>query len=834
MRVPPSLSCVTLALLLALPAPASAAAPLTAFARKAAAVEEAMMADPSRALVLAREAARLAATEQGREKIVTAQATAKRLEAEALLGLNRLEEAAAPAAAADTLIAQVAPTSKLAGDIQRTRGAIAAMRGNVQEALRRYQATYRLYTANGDERARAIALLDIGQVYWDAGDYPRVLRYFDEAGELMEPDDANLLLALHNARGEVLRAMGRYGAAQGEYRAALAAASSIKSNLLSVRILNNLADAQARDGKLAAAAQTVGKAFALARNQDAAEWRPFIHAVAMQIAAARSDDAAALREAEATFAGQDLAKTAMPYREAHEVAAAVYERIGDQTLAMRHLRAFQRLDKEAQGLIATNAAQLMAAQFDFTNQNLRISQLKQGQLERDIRLERQRSRYRTNLLLGLLLAGATVLAIALYGFFSIRRSRNQVRAANTELAGTNQALEKALKAKSEFLATTSHEIRTPLNGIMGMTQVLLADPRIEPDVRERIAVVHGAGETMQALVDDLLDVAKLEHGELTLVCEPVDLDRMLADAVRLWRAPAETKGLAVTLRCQGLGEQVMTDGGRIRQILFNLLSNAVKFTPAGSVEVECQVTRQGGEDAALLMRVADTGIGIDPADHAAIFEAFTQVDGGTTRQFSGTGLGLSIVHSLVERLGGTVTVDSALGKGATFTVTLPVRVAAAAPASSGDANPGSGGLANAAVLLVDADPASRAMTAMMLAGEAASFDVAADIPGAIALIGSGAVDCTVVNVTAMGVEDGEGAAAVRALVEATRAAGGKIVLLQALGATPSVAELMTVGADQLIVKPIAPLDLLAALEGLWSESPVAFIAPTLTDTPVAA
>ncbi|HEX8555576.1 MAG TPA: histidine kinase dimerization/phospho-acceptor domain-containing protein, partial [Sphingomonas sp.] len=508
------------ALLLAPNMPAWAATP--ALDAKIAATEAALMADPRRALTLAREAADLAALAPGQSAAVKG-ATAKYLEAAALINLNRGAEAAIPAQAAERLIAGTGAATKLAGDIERTLGALAAERGDVQQALRRYQAAYRIFTAAGERRSRSIALLDIGQVYWDAGDYPRMLQYFHQAQELMPPEDANLQLALHNARGEVLSAMKRHAEAEPEFRKALKAAQTLDSDMLEAQILGNLAGAQAKAGKLDAAAVSLRRGLALSNGPDLAEWRPFLYGAAAQIAYRRGGEQDAARWLDRGFAGQDIARTEMAYREMHELAASVFEAVGRKDDAFAHLRAFQRLDKEAQSLIATNSAQLMAAQFDFTNQNLRISQLKQGQLQRDIQIERQRSRYRTNLFIGLLAAGGIIMALLAAAFVSIRRSRDRVRAANTELAGTNEQLESALKAKSEFLATTSHEIRTPLNGILGMTQVLLADRRVDPGVREKIEVVHGAGEAMRALVDDLLDVAKLEHGGLTLAVDRTDV-----------------------------------------------------------------------------------------------------------------------------------------------------------------------------------------------------------------------------------------------------------------------------------------------------------------------
>jgi signal transduction histidine kinase len=803
-------------------APAAAEGP--ALAARIAATEAALMADPRRALTLARETAQLAAQAPSATEAARGGATAKWLEAEALIGLNRADEAAVPAQAAARLIAGAGAASKLAGDIERTLGAIAAGKGDLQQALHRYQAAYRIFTAAGERRSRSIALLDVGQVYWDAGDYTRMLQYFGQAEELMPRDDAQLQLALYNARGEVLRATRRYPQAEAEFQRALKAAETLNSDMLQVRILTNLAIAQALANRLDAASQSVRRGLALSRRPDVAEWRPYLLGAAARIAARRGDAAGAARLLDRAFAGVNIAKTEMSYREMHELAAATLEAIGRKDEALRHLRAFQRLDKEAQSLIATNSAQLMAAQFDFTNQNLRISQLKQGQLQRDIQIERQRSRYRTNLFVGLLTGVGIVLALLAVALVSIRRSRDRVRAANTELEGTNEQLESALKAKSAFLATTSHEIRTPLNGILGMTQVLLADRRVDAAVREKIEVVHGAGEAMQALVDDLLDVAKLEHGGLTLAVDRTDVRQLLLDATRLWRAQAESKGVALAMAHDPLPQALMTDGARVRQIVFNLLSNAVKFTPQGRVDLRCTLEPGEGSRATLVITVADSGIGIAPEHHAHIFEAFSQVDGGTTRQFSGTGLGLSIVSSLAQALGGTIAVTSALGEGSTFVVRLPVEMATDMPAPAAVETPG---LAAASVLVVDANPATQGLLRVLLMGQAAAVDACPTLDDAVARVEAGGIDLVVADAGALSGDVGAQLAGLRRLAGSVRARDGRLSILQATGQTPSIADLFTVGADQLIAKPIDLASLIDALSALWTDDAPVFVAPAL-------
>ncbi|MBK8543686.1 MAG: hypothetical protein IPL62_09050 [Caulobacteraceae bacterium] len=190
------------------------------------------------------------------------------------------------------------------------------------------------------------------------------------------------------------------------------------------------------------------------------------------------------------------------------------------------------------------------------------------------------ARQRTLIFFGALAIAMVILGALGYGYVSMRKSRNQVQAANDQLNETNVALGKALKAKSEFLATTSHEIRTPLNGILGMTQVMLQDAKIAADIRERVQVVHGAGESMRAIVDDILDVAKMETGKITVAAEPFNPAPTLEDVSRLWRHNAEAKGLAFEMDVSACPARIVADEQRLRQVVFNLLSNAVKFTDA--------------------------------------------------------------------------------------------------------------------------------------------------------------------------------------------------------------------------------------------------------------
>ncbi len=313
------------------------------------------------------------------------------------------------------------------------------------------------------------------------------------------------------------------------------------------------------------------------------------------------------------------------------------------------------MDEKARTLAASTNAALMTAKFDFANQNARIATLKSGQLRRDVALTKLRARQSTVIFSSLLALLAVVLVFLFVYLRSIRRSRNDVLRANEQLAQSNVELEDALHAKSQFLATTSHEIRTPLNGILGMTQVILADRGVGGVVRDRIALVDAAGRAMRTLVDDILDFAKMDSGAVRLDAAPVDLRTMMPDLVSLWRVQAQDKGIALTLSLTGVEAPLQTDAARLRQVVSNLLSNAVKFTAAGEVSVDVHA-ETGSDGPMVVIAVTDTGIGIPPAAFETIFEPFRQLDTSTTRQFGGTGLGLAISRHLARVLGGDITV----------------------------------------------------------------------------------------------------------------------------------------------------------------------------------
>jgi signal transduction histidine kinase len=296
--------------------------------------------------------------------------------------------------------------------------------------------------------------------------------------------------------------------------------------------------------------------------------------------------------------------------------------------------------------------------------------------------------YRSVIAVPLLLQEQTIGAVVLYDNKPYQVSRRDTFLLSTaaiqaamaiqnallfaEVKDKNAALERVNHLKSQFLATVTHELRTPLHSIISYGALILegfVEGELTVEQEEHIQFIVRRAEDLSRLVDDMLDLSKIEADRLEVKVEPIALESSLTEVVNQLKPMANNKGLQLTLEMEDSFPLVLADSQRIRQIVINLVSNALKFTENGGVTIRCsQLERY----EMLRISVCDTGIGISPAALDYIFEAFRQADGSTTRRFGGTGLGLTIARKLIELHGGEVTVESTLGLGSTFSFTLPV------------------------------------------------------------------------------------------------------------------------------------------------------------------
>ncbi|MFN3513606.1 MAG: ATP-binding protein [Phenylobacterium sp.] len=403
-----------------------------------------------------------------------------------------------------------------------------------------------------------------------------------------------------------------------------------------------------------------------------------------------------------------------------------------------------------------------------------------------------------------------VLVCAAYATVSARRNVEAARAlaeAQAELARQAEAAEEANRAKSAFLAMMSHELRTPMNGVLGMAHALEAT-RLTGRQRDYVRTLLRSGEGLMAILNDVLDLAKIEAGRLDILREPFDLELKLAKVATLWETAAEEKGLRLICEIDPVAPRwVEGDPARLRQILMNLVSNAIKFTQTGEVRVSIV---PGATPGLVAFVVADTGSGMDEATQARLFQGFVQGDSSIARRFGGTGLGLAISRQLARLMGGDIAVESRLGEGSRFTLTLPLP-ACAPPAEAPPRAEAALLDRSVRVLVVDDNAANREVARALLEALGVEVETAPGGREGLAALSRAPFDLVFMDIHMPGMSGDQALAAIRA--SGSPFAAVPVVALTADAMAGERERLLALGFDGYLSKPISPQELLRVLAG---------------------
>jgi PAS domain S-box-containing protein len=392
---------------------------------------------------------------------------------------------------------------------------------------------------------------------------------------------------------------------------------------------------------------------------------------------------------------------------------------------------------------------------------------------------------------------------------AVIRNVTERKEAEAALRAAKASAEEASRAKDEFLAGMSHELRTPLNGVIGLASILARGihGRLDGKQQDYVEQIEASGRHLLELINDILDLAKLQADRLELDVGPTDVSALVAEAVALVREGAVGSGLELHVAIDpALPELMDLDRLRIKQVLVNLLSNAVKFTPrGGEIGVEATAAAEG-----VILTVRDTGIGIPKSKQHRLFQPFEQVDSSLTREHEGTGLGLALSKRLVEAHGGTIMVDSRPGEGSRFTVALPVAASTedvTTPEVREDAPAVGNGTAS--VLLVEDNEVNRRVVADYL--EAAGYLLvhAGDGAEAVAMAESSRPDIILMDIQ-LPVMDG--LAATRMIKSRPELAGIPVVALTALAMKGDAERCLEAGCDAYLSKPVDPDEVVAVIE----------------------
>lgn len=497
--------------------------------------------------------------------------------------------------------------------------------GNYADAEQAFQSGLTVFEDLEDWQGVAVILQSLGEVRFNQGDYDAAMIYLDRGIVLMEQLGDAVNLSYSNASmGHVFVKQGRVDAAIEAYKKAIDYGLRTDDRDALANAYTSLGTLYAGRGDIIEAEKAISSALELA-----------------QVGGNREEELAA-----------------------HSALAEMYEQDGVFDQAFAHLKAQLVLRKE---LYPEGYAERLAevqSKYESKEREAEIDRLRRDNAVSELAIIREKGQ--TNVAIGGVIVIFVILLGLAYGFSINKRSSLRVQRQNTRLLEVGRELERANRVKSEILANTSHEIRTPLNGILGLASLLL-DTRLSAAQRSQLKSIEHSGRTLLHLVNDILDMSRIEAGKLDIELGPFHVREDLAAEVRIWQEQCEMKGISFALDiADDVPEISIAAGSRINQVLCNFVSNAIKFTEKGGIKVNISAEKDVDGGVRTLFKVVDTGMGIPRENHSDLFERFSQIDTSSTRAFGGTGLGLAICKELAELMGGRVGMESDIGEGSTF------------------------------------------------------------------------------------------------------------------------------------------------------------------------
>lgn len=396
------------------------------------------------------------------------------------------------------------------------------------------------------------------------------------------------------------------------------------------------------------------------------------------------------------------------------------------------------------------------------------------------------------------------------------RTRELVRI-NDELSKAKEAADQSARVKTEFLANMSHEIRTPMNAIIGMSDLALNEEITRDQRREYLDIIRTSARSLLGIINDILDLSKIEAGKMALEETPFDIGSLVESISSMFLDQINEKGLEFIIDIgDGMPERLVGDPLRLQQVLVNLTSNAVKFTEEGEITLRLAVMEENDTHVTLMFQVVDTGIGLDSKISTILFDAFAQADGSTTRKYGGTGLGLTICKRIVTMMGGTIEVSSRIGKGSVFTFTAPM---------AKDNTVGSGSpydmpthLQNVQVLVAEGNATLKGVLERMLGSF--GFGVTCCEKGMDALSLLADKHRFVLLLVDMNLPDMDGVELARKVMIQGGSRRPHVILLDAFGAVVNLYDKDRFGIDRVVTKPLRPSTLFDAIMETFGEEVV--------------